>query len=624
MQSPSSENPKSAEVSPSVSVADANNQGKQAANDATLNEQRKHVDIDKTVDQYLPKINKQPWIATRFKNWLKKLLHQDEINAFLAENGHLSHTDFLEKVVDYLGITYSVRNRELDNIPRTGRVVMVSNHPLGAIDGIGLLELVSSVRKDVKIVVNDILWQLEPLRPYFLQVNNMTGGSGKERLKAIRAALQNEEAVIFFPAGSVSRLSWQGVRDGEWQAGFLRMARNTQSPILPMFVGGKNSRFFYGASLFSNWLGMLMLVREMYKNISIDIKVRIGNLIPADEVQKLNGVHKSTIRRFKESVYRIAAGKGPLFNTVESIARPEAKEELVAELAKCKCLRDLGDNKKVYLLEDTYNSALLREISRLREITFRAVGEGTGERRDVDEFDYTYKHLVLWDENDLEIIGSYRIKDNTSGANEEQVDVNDLYTSRLVDFKPDFKTEILPHSMELGRSFVQAKYWGRRSLDYLWMGIGAYLKHNPHIRYLFGLVSISSSLPLRARAMLTYYYRTYYPDPKSLVDHRYPFIVKDKDKREFEELFQDEHGAPLNASDAFRKLKAALNQMQVAVPTLYKQYSDLCEPGGVVFSDFGIDEDFANAIDGMVIVDFNYLKEKKRTRYIDSLKDKNS
>lgn len=577
------------------------------------------VDIDKTVDKYLPKLNKQPWLAVRLKNFLKRLLQQDEINRFISENQHLSHPDFLEKTVDYLGISYTVRNRELDNIPRTGRVVMVSNHPLGAIDGIGLLNLVTSVRKDVKIVVNDILWQLEPLRPYFLQVDNMTGNSSKDNLKAIRTALQNEEAVIFFPAGSVSRLSWQGVRDGQWRAGFLRMARATQSPILPMFVGGKNSRFFYGASLFSKWIGMLMLVREMYNNVFIDIKVRIGKLIPANEIQKLNGVHKNTVKRFKDSVYRIANDKGVLFKTVESIARPEAKEELVAELAKCQCIRDLGDNKKVYLLEDTYDSVILREISRLREITFRAVGEGTGQRRDVDEFDYHYKHLVLWDEQDLEIIGSYRIKDNTevfTGSLDEQT--NSLYTSRLVKYNDNFKTEVLPQSMELGRSFVQAKYWGKRSLDYLWMGIGAYLKHNPQVQYLFGLVSISSSLPLRARSMLSYYHRLYYPDTKHYANHLYPFTIKDKDRREFDPLFKNEHGEQLPIKEAFKVLKSSMNQMQAVIPTLYKQYADLCEPGGVVFSDFGVDEDFANAIDGLVIVDFYQLKNKKYIRYIDA------
>jgi len=588
---------------------------KLAANDP-VHQQSPPVDIDKTVDEYLPQINKRPWLATRFKNWLKKLLHQDEINSFLAENGHLSHPDFLEKTVDFLGISYTVRNRDLDNIPRTGRVVIISNHPLGAIDGVGLLDLITSVRKDVKIVVNDILWQLEPLRPYFLQVNNITGGSGKERLKAIREALQNEEAVIFFPAGSVSRLSWQGVRDGEWRSGFLRMALATQSPVLPLFVGGKNSRFFYGASLFSKWIGMLMLVREMFLNVSIDIKVRIGNLIPAEEIQRIKGVHKSTLRRFKESVYRLGSDKGVLFKTVESIARPEAKEAIVAELENCVCLRDLGDNKKIYLLENTYDSVVLREISRLREITFRSVGEGTGQRRDIDEFDYEYQHIVLWDEKDLEIIGSYRIKDNTNSK--QPTVVENLYTNRLVKYSEKFINEILPHSMELGRSFVQTKYWGRRSLDYLWMGIGAYLKHRPQVRYLFGLVSMSSSLPLKARSLLTFYHQTYYPDLNNFAKHRYPFQIKDRDKQQFEVLFKDDEGLLLPKNEAFKILKSSMGQMQALVPTLYKQYADLCEQGGVVYSDFGVDEDFANAIDGLVIVDFYQIKNKKYIRYIDS------
>lgn len=189
------------------------------------------------------------------------------------------------------------------------------------------------------------------------------------------------------------------------------------------------------------------------------------------------------------------------------------------------------DNKKIYLLENTIDSVLLREIGRLREIAFRAVGEGTGNRRDIDKFDYYYKHIVLWDEQDLEIVGSYRIAD-ISKFKEDQ----ELYSETLFGYEDQLRQKF-PMAMELGRSFVQPRYWGKRSLDYLWFGIGAYLRENPHVRYLFGPISLSNDFPTFAKDLIIYFYQKFYGAPLLLARSFNAYRIKPVQKAKLEKLF---------------------------------------------------------------------------------------
>lgn len=566
------------------------------------------IDSKEVVEQFLPKLEKSPKLQSGATRLLAKLFHQEEVNDFIEQNKHMSHVDFLEAVNQRLGLSYSISNSSLENIPVSGRVVIIANHPLGSLDGLALLALIHSVRKDVKIVVNDLLWSMSPLRPFFLPINNMnkTEGNPKQKLQSIQQALAAEEAVIFFPAGEVSRLSLKGIRDGKWRSGFLKMAKQTKSPILPIHVGGKNSRFFYGFSLIAKPLSTLFLVREMFKNVSLTLPIKIGKLIPFASFSGMLPASKESVSRFKQHVYGLKREREELFETERAIAHPESRKVLIDELGHCQHLGETADGKTIYLLEDTTDSAILREIGRLREIAFRAVGEGTGNRRDMDKFDYYYKHIVLWDSNDMEIVGSYRIADINTFSEEQT-----LYSETLFSYEESLQKKF-PTAMELGRSFIQPKYWGKRSLDYLWFGIGAYIRQNPHIRYLFGSVSLSNDYPAFAKDMLVYYFSQYYGAEINLVRSFNSYRIKPVQKAKLERLFNH-----LEQPEAFKVLKKELAAMDVTVPTLFKQYSDLCEDGGVTFYDFGVDPDFGDCIDSVVWVDLLKLKEKKRKRYID-------
>ncbi|GAA4363900.1 lysophospholipid acyltransferase family protein [Kangiella marina] len=565
------------------------------------------IDSKEVVAQYLPKLEKSPKLQSGATRLLARLFHQEEVNDFIEQHKHMSHVDFLEVVNQRLGLSYTVSNSSLENIPVSGRVVIIANHPLGSLDGLALLSLIYSVRKDVKIVVNELLWSMSPLRQFFLPINNIAKGKNpKVKLQNIQQALEADEAVIFFPAGEVSRLSFKGIRDGKWRSGFLKMAKHTKSPILPIHVGGKNSRFFYGFSLIAKPLSALFLVREMFKNVSLTLPVKVGKLIPFSSFSGMLPSSKESIGRFKQHVYGLKHQREELFETERAIAHPENRKVLIEELNRCSQIGETADGKSIYLLEDTSDSALLREIGRLREIAFRAVGEGTGNRRDMDKFDYYYKHIVLWDQNDMEVVGSYRIADIHT-FNAEQT----LYSETLFSYEESLQKKF-PTAMELGRSFIQPKYWGKRSLDYLWFGIGAYIRQNPHIRYLFGSVSLSDDYPAYAKDMLVYYFSQYYGSEINLVRSFNPYRIKPVQKAKLEALFNH-----LDQPAAFKVLKKELAELNVSVPTLFKQYSDLCEEGGVTFYDFGVDPDFGDCIDSVVWIDMLKLKDKKRKRYID-------
>lgn len=572
------------------------------------------INSKQVVEQFLPQLDNSPRLQSGATRLLAKLFHQSEVNDFIEQHKHMSHVDFLETANQRLGLSYTVSNSSLENIPVAGRVVIVANHPLGSIDGLALLALIHSVRKDVKIVVNELLWSMSPLRPFFLPINNMSkpdensgrSVNSKQKLQNIQQALEAEEAVIFFPAGEVSRLSFKGIRDGKWRTGFLKMAKQTKSPILPVHVGGKNSRFFYGFSLISKPLSALFLIREMFKNVSLTLPIKVGKLIPFSSFSGMLPASKESINRFKQHVYGLKREREELFETERAIAHPESRKVLIDELNRCDQIGETSDDKHIYLLEDTSDSALLREIGRLREIAFRAVGEGTGNRRDMDKFDYYYKHIVLWDQSDMEIVGSYRIAD-IHRLKEDQT----LYSETLFSYEQSLQKKF-PTAMELGRSFVQPKYWGKRSLDYLWFGIGAYIRQNPHIRYLFGSVSLSNDYQSYAKDMLVYYFSKYYGNDINLVRSFNPYRIKPVQKAKLERIFNH-----MDQAEAFKALKKELATMELTVPTLFKQYSDLCDDNGVTFYDFGVDPDFGDCIDSVVWIDLLKLKEKKRKRYID-------
>lgn len=524
----------------------------------------------------------------------------DAVDGFLAENGHLRGFAFVSAGLEFLQARYTADPAEKQRIPASGRLLVVANHPSGAIDALALLDLVGSVRRDVRIVANDLLQALDGLDGLILPVKILGGRPSAESLQAIEAALEAEQCVIVFPAGEVARLGLRGVTDGRWRRGFLRFARRTGAPVLPVRIEARNSALFYGASALFKPAGTALLAREMFARGSRRIALRIGRplTLPADaDPNRLLREVRRELHAIGTARERPAPeGPEPLIDAVDPLA-------LQIEVAALSSLGQTFDGKQIRVGRLQAGSRLLREIGRLRELTFRAVGEGTGRRLDVDLYDSWYEHIVLWDAAAMKIAGAYRIARGAQVLAERGL--AGLYTASLFRYADDTVPR-LAQGMELGRSFVAPDYWGSRSIDYLWQGIGAYLARHRKVRYLYGPVSISAALPPAAREQIVAYYARYYGADEGEAVSRQPFAYRAAPPQ-FDEL---------DAGTAFRVLRGNLDALGATLPMLYKQYTELCEPGGARFLAFGVDPAFSDAVDGLIEVDLERVRPKKRERYL--------
>ncbi|HDX8366673.1 TPA: lysophospholipid acyltransferase family protein [Aeromonas dhakensis] len=557
--------------------------------------------VDALLQQHLPRLSANDLLRPLLRQGLRWLLHEQAFQRFAACHPHLRGLDFVEQALTELDFDYRVSEAQLEHIPASGRVIIVANHPIGSLDGLALLRLLGRIRPDVKIVANQLLAQLTPLRPLLLPVDNLGGKTDRRAILAMGEHLASEGALVIFPAGEVSRLGPKGVKDGPWQSGFIKLAQRTRTPLVPIHLDGRNGLSFYLAAWLNNdWAGLL-LVKQLFRQQGKRIAITIGARIPVSGVQELPA--KSAARLVRSHLYRIGRGKRGLLATEAPIALPEERRQLKQAIESCEALGHTPDGQGIYLYRrhELSHSVILRELGRLREIAFRAVGEGSGRRRDLDAFDDDYHHLLLWDPARLEIIGAYRFAPVAELLASKGLD--GLYSHTLF----GFEEKLLPRlelAIELGRSFIQPAYWGKRGLDYLWFGIGAYLARYPRYRYLFGPVSLSGSLPAAAKDLLVSFYRQHFAPELALAPSRRPYPATPP-------LFAGtDYGADL------KELKARLDNLGCAIPTLYKQYSELCEPGGVQFMDFGIDPDFNHCIDGLVWVDVHRIKPHKRARYI--------
>jgi hypothetical protein len=314
------------------------------------------------------------------------------------------------------------------------------------------------------------------------------------------------------------------------------------------------------------------------------------------------------IKLLKKHLYRIGGGKKGLFRTERAVAHPVERRLLKLDLARAQRLGQTHDGKEIYLAHGQEASHLVLEIARLRELTFRKVGEGTGARLDTDPFDNWYHHLLLWDATEREVVGAYRLG---LGADiMASRGIEGFYSSTLFQFAPALQ-QLLPRSIDLGRSFIQEKYWSSRALDCLWQGIGAFLAHNPRIQYLLGPVSISGSYPAPACELLVFFFRQWFGGHDDFAVSHLPYRIPPSRIEELKRSFPGD-----NYRKEYQSLKNALKPYNCTVPILYKHYSDLSEAGGVRFLDFGVDSQFQNCIDGLILVDLMLLSPGKRARYI--------
>jgi hypothetical protein len=353
-----------------------------------------------------------------------------------------------------------------------------------------------------------------------------------------------------------------------------------------------------------------MLVGEMFNKKNQTIKFQVGAPIPFSEIANATESNKQLSKRFRKHVLNLGKKhKTPLFNTLAAVAHPSNAREVKKVLHQSRLLGETRDGKKIFFYQFQDDCPVMREIARLREFTFRTVEEGTGFALDMDKFDLYYSHIVLWDDHDLEIVGAYRVGEGPKIM--AMYGIEGFYTHTLFDLHGEF-ANYLSNSIELGRSFVQPRYWGQHSLDYLWYGIGAYLREQPDIKYLFGPVSISNAYPQPAKELIISFYKQQFGSNLLTAKARMPFVISEQCQQFATSEFNDDY------STSFKILNSELKKLGVKVPTLYKQYVELCVDKGCHFIDFNIDPDFNNCIDSLIMVEIAKIAPKKRQRYIEA------
>ncbi|WP_345972690.1 lysophospholipid acyltransferase family protein [Sulfurimonas diazotrophicus] len=571
------------------------------------------LNIEGTLHQEYPRFFHYPTAVRKpALSFLRLLLQEEKINHFLTDHRKVKNLAFIDTALEHLNISYKTDHHQIQNIPAIGKVIIVANHPMGAMDAFTLIKMVSSIRHDkkVKIIANKVLAAFDQISDLLIAVDTFNGRLTKESMKKVDEALRNEEAVIFFPAGEVSRAYLNGIVDSKWKSGFMKFAKRTQSPILPIHIKARNSMLFYGASWLYRPLATMLLAKEMFSARNSVVEFTVGEMIGIDTINDMPLSYKRHAKMMRKHLYRVSKGRKPLYPTQQCIAHPEPRHLIKEELKRAQHIGSTSDNKQIYLADFEEAPTLLNEVGRLREYSFRKVGEGSGRKRDLDRYDEYYRHLVLWDDDALEVVGAYRIADCEWVLSWGSKDA--LYLNELCSLGEAFEP-YLENAIELGRSFIQPKYWGSRALDYLWQGIGAYLKHHPHIRYMIGPVSISGSYPSAAKEALVHFYGHYFGSRDALVTARTPYRLSALALEDEKARFCGDDYA-----EDFRRLKEYLRAFNVTVPTLYKQYAELCDEGGITFMDFGIDAEFNNCIDSYILVDVTKIKESKRKRYIDT------
>jgi len=570
-------------------------------------------DIRDSFQKKFPRLAiKQPFIFNLLVKFSQKLFHEKEFKEIYKQNYYLQGLNFADSMIERLQISYTVKYNELKNIPATGKLLVIANHITGASDAFTLVQLIGEIRENrkVKVMVNGMIMGMEQATDIMVPVDNLSGAITKKSLQAINKALQNEEVVIIFPSGVVSRFTRHGIKDDPFKHSFLKIARRNNAPILPIKIDARNSILFYILSfvLPKKVTGLMLPHEFIITRKKPPLRFTIGKIIPVSSFLDTSISMQQYMEMFYEHLYNLGKSYQSLFQTETTIISANNKMILKQEIQNSKQLGHTIDGQTIILADAKDAPFLLQELGRIREISFRATGGGTGNAKDNDLYDNYYKHLILWDAENLEIVGAYRIGEISKILRDRGI--KGLYTSNLCDFNHEFDAYI-DNSIELGRSFVQPKYWGSRALDNLWQGVGAYLADNPQIRYTYGTVTISADTPKKAVSALVYFYSYYFACSTNMMSAKCPYILSYEDKKEFDILFKN-----IPYRDGFVTLKKYLKDLGTAVPTLFKQYSQLYEDGAVRFFDFGINSSFSNVVEGCIIADNSKMKESKRKRYI--------
>ena len=544
-----------------------------------------------------------------FARLLMHLLQFNQINKLYDNICDKKGIESIDGILKYLNVTLEFDEKDLKKLPANGSFITVSNHPYGGIDGILLIKLLSLVRPDHKVIANFLLKKVEPISDYFLAVNPFenqpNAPSSIGGLKTALDHLNNGGVLSFFPAGEVSTsYTSKNITDREWLISALRFIKKAHVPIVPIYFHGSNSRLFHLLGRIQPSLRTAKLPSEVLNKKNKTIKIRIGSPISVKEQDKFADVHQLG-RYLRSKTYCLDSEieVKPFFDyslksqpLPQQVVDPQPRNEIVSEIDNLRTDHHLFTikNYAVFCAPSSQIPVIMNELGRLREITFREVGEGTNQPTDIDEFDLYYDQLIIWDNEGEHIVGGYRI----GKGNEiyEQFGIKGFYTQSLFKMKSGFE-ETLKQSLELGRSFIVKEYQRKPlPLFLLWKGILYFLLKNPEYRYLIGPVSISNTYSGISKELIIRYIMANFFDYK-----RAAFV---KPRNRFKVTTDDQHlntalenmTADLHSLDKFI---GDIDQYNNGLPVLLKKYLGL----NAKIVAFNVDPKFNDCIDGLLVLD---------------------
>ena len=554
-----------------------------------------------------------------FSGWLlMKVLKISTLNKIYNRNKHLNDLEFLNAILDEFQIKFEIPEEDLKRLPKEGAYITVSNHPLGGIDGILLLKLMLEREPNFKIIANFLLHRIEPMKPYIMPVNpfenHKDAKSSVIGIKETLRHLSDGKPLGIFPAGEVSTYKdGKLIVDKPWEEGALKIIKKANVPVVPIYFHAQNSKLFYRLSKLSDTLRTAKLPSELLTQKNRIIKVRIGKPISINELNEHANIpefgeflRKKTYmlsNSFEEENFKLTFPKFTSPKTAKQIVKPANHEQIIEEINFLK----EGDyqllqskNYKVFLVTAEKIPNILHEIGRLREITFREVGEGTNEAIDLDKFDEYYHHMFLWDDDAQMIAGAYRM--GFGSIIFPKYGLEGFYLNELFKFEPELN-DMMSQSIEMGRAFIISEYQQKpMPLFLLWKGIVHTTLHYPEHKFLIGGVSISNQFSEFSKSLMIEFMKSNYYDPyvAQYIKPKKEFKVKLKDADK--DFVFNKTEADLNKFD---KIIDEIEPGSLRLPVLIKKY--IKQNAKVVA--FNVDPMFNNAIDGLMYIKISDIPE---------------
>lgn len=564
------------------------------------------------------KLDKYGFIGT-FVSWvLMKVLRISDVNKIYDKHKHLDDLEFLNALLDEYKIKFEIPEEDLKRLPKDGAYVTISNHPLGGIDGILLLKLMVEQRPDYKIIANFLLHRVDPLKPYVMPVNPFEDHKGaKSSLAGFKQSimhLREGKPLGIFPAGEVSTYKdGKLIVDKPWEEAAMKLVQKAKVPVVPIYFHAKNSRFFYRLARISDTFRTAKLPSELLTQKNRVIKVRIGKPISVKAQNEYDNLTDFTefLRKKTYMLSNTYEKQNLLSKVPTSLKIPKPPKEIITPVSAEVIQKEVeglskrhhlltSKNYQVFLVEADEVPNVLREMGRLREITFREIGEGTNKAIDLDKFDYYYHHMFLWDNEAKKLAGAYRMGLGSQIYANHGID--GFYTQDLFRFEPELH-KMMSQSIEMGRAFIIKEYQQKpMPLFLLWKGIVHTTLRYPEHKYLIGGVSISNKFSNFSKSLMIEFMKSHYYDPyiAQYIHPKKEFKVKLKDADK--DFIFDETKADLIKFD---RIIDEIEPGSLRMPVLIKKY---VKQNAKVIA-FNVDPLFNNAVDGLMYIRIADLPE---------------